>query len=115
MISVTVAMLVSYALNYRVVFRNNDAKHGKKLVLFIAITMFGLFILQNVVIYVCVHSFTVPANLVSDALVKAGIDLNQNFILLNTAKVLATVVTMVWNFLMYRRFVFGPAKERQSL
>lgn len=114
MISVSVAMLVSYALNYRIVFRNTDAKHGQKLVLFVAITMFGLFILQNLVIYLFVHTFTGPASIVSDILSKLGIELSQNFILLNTAKILATVVTMIWNFLMYRKFVFGPAKPTRS-
>lgn len=114
MVSVSIAMLVSYALNYRIVFRNTDSGHSKKLVLFISITMFGLFILQNLVIYIFVHTFTGPANLVSDILSKLGIELSQNFILLNTAKVIATIVTMIWNFLMYRKFVFGPAKPSKS-
>lgn len=110
MISVSLAMLVSYALNYRVVFRNTDSGHGKKLVVFVAITMFGLFILQNLIIYIMVHLFTEPASLASSVLNYLRINLDEQFILLNTAKIFATVVTMIWNFLMYRKYVFGPAK-----
>ncbi len=109
-ISVSIAMIVSYALNYRIVFRNTDAGHGKKLVLFVAITVFGLFILQNLIIYLFVHTLTGPANLVSDILNTVGINVSKDFILLNTAKVFATIATMIWNFTMYRKFVFGPAK-----
>jgi putative flippase GtrA len=107
-ISVSIAMLVSYGLNHKVVFRYKGKDHAKKLVIFIAITAFGLFVLQNLIIYVLMHLFTWPGNTATSvvhALVLTSF--NKEFITLNFAKVVATAVTMVWNYFMYKKFVFN--------
>lgn len=111
-VSVTLAMIVSYMLNYHVVFRQKSANHTKKIILFFAITGFGMWILQNLVIYIFVHWFIQPGALVKNIFDFIGLDgLTKDFAILNTAKVLGTVVTLLWNFFMYKRFVFTDTPE----
>lgn len=114
-LSVAVAMIISYWLNYHVVFRQTSQNHIFKLITFFTITSFGLFVIQNVIIYLLVHLVTLPADIVFSATQAIGLDMFSNeFILLNTAKLVGTVVTMVWNFLMYRRFVFTDHQKSAS-
>lgn len=108
MISVSVAITVSYLLNHAVVFRQvgqgNNHKH--KIMLFIVITLVGAFIIQNVVIYLFVHAITFPAAIVQSITDAIGFNFSEEFVLLNTAKLAATACTMAWNYLLYRKYVF---------
>jgi putative flippase GtrA len=107
-ISVSIAMLVSYMLNHQVVFRYEGKNHAKKFLIFIAISAFGLLVLQNLVIYSLVHLFTWPADVLTTLIHGIGFkSLTNEFITLNFAKAVGTGVTMVWNYFMYRRFVFN--------
>lgn len=111
-ISVSIAMLISYGLNHKVVFRHKGTGHLKKLFLFILITAFGLFVLQNLTIYCLAHLFTWPANVATSIIHGIGITHpSKEFITLNFAKAIATGVTMVWNYSMYKKFVFND-KDR---
>lgn len=89
-ISTTVAFLVSFAANRSYTFRSKgDAK--KQFLPFVTVTLFGLWVLQPIII-----SLSTPA-------------LEEMFdpsLSLFAAKVAATVVTLVWNYLLYKRFVF---------
>lgn len=106
-ISVSIAMFVSYMLNHHFVFRYKNKDYAKKLTLFIAITAFGLFVIQNLVIHTLVHPFTFPADLVITIINGIGVhNFSDDFIILNFAKAAATGITMVWNYLMYKNFVF---------
>jgi putative flippase GtrA len=106
-ISVTLAMAVSYVLNYHVVFRQKTANHAKRVLLFLLVTAFGLWILQNGVIYIFVHWFTWPASVAKSTFDLVGLhSFTKDFAILNTAKVFGTVVSLLWNFFMYKRLVF---------
>jgi len=114
-ISVSVAMLVSYTLNRRLVFRYEGKDHAKKLLLFIAITAFGLFVLQNLIIYTLAHLITWPASVATSIIHGIGFtNVSKDFITLNFAKAIATAVTMVWNYFMYRKFVFNNTPDKQK-
>lgn len=116
-ISVTLAMMVSYMLNYHVVFRQKSADHIKKIILFFIITAFGLWVLQNSVIYVFVHWLTWPGTVVKSVFDLIGLSsITKDFAILNTAKVLGTFVSLLWNFFMYKHFVFTdqPATKQKS-
>jgi putative flippase GtrA len=108
MISVSVAITVSYILNHAVVFRQvgegND--HKRRVALFVAITLVGAFVIQNLVIYLFVHVVTLPANILQSITDALGLNFSIAFVTLNTAKLAATVCTMVWNYLLYRKYVF---------
>ena len=100
-------MIVSYLLNKSIVFQQQDKHRVVKITQFIIITAFGLFVLQNGIIYLLVHHFNFFGNLIASLVQAVGLSgLSQNFINLNTAKILATVVTLTWNYFMYRYVVF---------
>lgn len=105
-ISVSIAMGFSYILNNFVVFNQKNEEHTRKLLSFIVVTGFGMFILQNLTIFVFTNYVTWPADIVLRLFNLANIDLSREFIILNTAKVIGTAVNMTWNFLMYKKFVF---------
>jgi putative flippase GtrA len=110
-ISVTIAMLVSYSLNHYVVFRQSNENHARKFVLFIIITAFGLFAIQNLIIYFFVHIFTWPGNVATNVLHFIGLNqLSKAFVILNFAKAIASAATLVWNYFMYKKFVFTKSK-----
>ena len=93
-LSTFTAMTLSYVLNSGFVF---SAKRTKRnLVAFFVVTLVGLWVVQNAVLY-----FLVNSN-----------DLFQdNIIMTNLAKVLATTVSMTWNFLLYKFIVFKTNNE----
>ena len=57
-ISVSVAMAVSYRLNHGFVFKTSKKKSAKNVAHFVLITAFGLYILQNIVIYIVTRDFS---------------------------------------------------------
>jgi putative flippase GtrA len=106
-ISVTVAMTLSYLLNKSVVFKYEKGHQVGKIAKFIVVTAFGLFVLQNGIIYLLVHKFAFPGNLAITIIHDIGLTgLSHSFISLNIAKALATAVTLIWNYFMYRYVVF---------
>ncbi len=117
MISVSVAITVSYLLNHTVVFKQvgEGHDHRKRIMLFVAITLVGAFIVQNVVIYLFVHVITFPAAILQSITDALGFNFSKEFIALNTAKLAATACTMVWNYLLYRKYVFiNPVTKEQK-
>ncbi len=65
----------------------------QKAVKFLAITLFGLWVLQNMII-VGFKAVFGPLIVSPDATLLVG-------------KLLATCASLVWNYLMYRKFVFN--------
>ncbi len=108
MMSVSVAITISYLLNHSIVFKQvgEGSDHKRRIALFVVITLTGAFIIQNLVIYLFVHIITFPASMAQSITGLLGLNLTTAFVLLNTAKLAATVCTMVWNYLLYRKFVF---------
>jgi len=101
-LSASVLSLLSYILNRNVVFRDKAHDELKTLVLYFASVAIGIFVLQSAVLFVLgngvlegvYNSIGVKDNALNELLAT------------NTAKVIAGFGTMVWNFLVQRRFVF---------
>ena len=111
-ISVSVAMLISFFLNKQIVFRDSGQSYVKKMILFIVITALGLYVIQNIVIAIMIHYLTWPASVCSDLLHSIGFkQLSDTFITLNFAKVIATGFSLVWNFFMYKKYIFSGNTE----
>ena len=91
-ISTAVAFLFSFSANRRYTFQATSGHVGKQITLFIVVTFFGLWAIQPVIIL-----------LVEPQIISLG---SSEWIALITAKLLATIVTMVWNFVLYSRVVF---------
>lgn len=94
-ISTSSALIFSFFANKKFTFRNKEKMSKKQLTYFLVITLFGLWVIQPIIITI------------TSILLKSW--LSDVRILLVIEKLLATCVTLVWNYLLYRKFVF---KER---
>ena len=86
------AFVVSFFLNKKYTFKTTDTNVARELVLFIVVTLFGLWVLQSLVINltlpISVHLF------------------HDQTLALFASKLLATGVSLIWNYLLYNRLVF---------
>lgn len=104
-ISTTVAMLFSFAANKKLVFQSKGAvvKQG---VLFFLVTAFGLYILQTGTIKLLTEVWLAPVALGVAAAHLIGIHGHDQFLIKNGAKAIGTVVSLTWNYIMYKKVVF---------
>jgi len=100
-ISTSVALSFSFYANKTFTFKDDNKNLKTKMVTFLAITLFGLWVLQPIIITIAKSIFD-------------PILANTNIILL-IGKFAATCVTLVWNYLMYRKFVFKKPNIGQEL
>lgn len=91
-ISTTTAFCFSFFANKKYTFQSTDANVAKEIALFIAVTLFGLWVLQTLVIQI-----------ILPLVASFGWAYDVNLLI---AKLCATVVTLVWNYVMYSRVVF---------
>jgi len=91
-ISTSVALIFSFFANKKFTFKNNSQKNKQQFALFILISLTGLWIIQPIII-----TLTSPS---------IYLIVNNNKITLLTTKAMATCVTLIWNYLLYNRFVF---------
>lgn len=101
-VSASVAMIFSFFANRHVVF---DAKAGdakRQAMAFIAVTVTSVYLIQNLVIFILAEIWTWPLDTAYDII---GI-LEQEVFITNGAKVAATLASLVWNFILYKKVVF---------
>ena len=91
-ISTSIALIFSFFANQKYTFQSSNKFNSSKFAIFLIITLFGLWVLQPLII-----------NFVSSLLISYSFDKNINLLI---SKLFATLVTLVWNYLLYRRFVF---------
>ena len=84
--------MFSFILNKNYAFESKDGNVRREFVLFVLVTLFGLWVIQNIIIW-----------LVMPILINFGLDENTALLF---AKLAATAVSMVWNYLLYDRLVF---------
>ena len=87
--------IISFLMNKKITFKsvsNNKKELIREMVLFILVTLFGLWVIQNIVI-----STTMP---IFENLLK-----NKRISLL-LSKLIATVFSLIWNFILYKKVVF---------
>lgn len=90
------AFCFSFVANKKYTFRTNGTSVIREMMLFAFFTLFGLWVLQSVVIH-----FALP--------VTQGMFEVREVALL-AAKLMATLVSTVWNFVTYSKFVFVHKK-----
>lgn len=104
--STSAALAVSFILNKRFTFRNSGSSH-RSIVPFIAVTLTGLWILQPLIIYSVIAISNIGS--IRDLLVPI---LNDYAMLQSLAgKIIATPATLIWNFVLYKRFVFTSPRK----
>jgi putative flippase GtrA len=91
-VSTSMALIFSFFANKTFTFKDSGKNTGAKFASFFIITLFGLWIMQPIIIE--------GTRLLIEPWVT-----NKYFVLL-IGKVLASIITLVWNYLMYRKFVF---------
>lgn len=109
LISGTVAMIVSFLLNANFTFRVRHVS-SRRTVYFFAITIFGLFVIRPIILKILTDSWHWPANFAYSVTHFLHLPLSQSFDERNVALVAAILVVLVYNYLMYKKFVFIDEK-----
>lgn len=96
-ISTGIAFIVSFFLNKSFTFKNKSKNVYKQFAAFLIVTIIGLWVLQPIIIW----GFSAAT---------ASLNLNEHLSLL-IAKLIATVVSLVWNYILYAKFVFKKDEQ----
>ncbi len=97
-ISTGIAFIFSFFVNKSFTFKSSGGNVKKQFILFILVTMAGLWIIQPIIITLVTG--TLSSFIESD-----------NITLL-VAKLIASVASLIWNYIFYSRFVFKKAPEQ---
>ena len=96
-ISTFVTFLFSFFANKKYTFKSTSQNLKKQFLLFAAVTLFGLWVIQTIIIAIITPIFI-------------NFGLNKSLALL-ISKLAATIVSLVWNYVLYSRIVFKDAKN----
>lgn len=105
-ISTTVAMMFSFLANKKLVFKKHDGHFVKQAIIFYAVTAFGLYVIQTGTIHLLTQIWYLPIHMVLRIAHLAGVVNHDEFLIKNSAKAAATLLSLTWNFLMYKKVVF---------
>lgn len=97
-ISTSIALIFSFFVNRSFTFKSTSDNKKKQFALFIVVTLFGLWVLQPIVITLVSYAVT-PLHL-------------NNSLVLFGAKIIATCVSLVWNYIFYSRIVFKKIGDK---
>ena len=92
-ISTGAAFIFSFFMNRKYTFQSNSKHIVREIILFIAITLFGLWVIQNIIIWLLAPIFVAQFS-ASDEIATL------------VAKLFATIASLTWNYIMYDRVVF---------
>ncbi len=108
LISTTVAMLISFVLNRGFVFNATGGNIYIQSAEFFAVTAFGLYVLQSLVIYFLLEVWEWPVEFAWKVVQAVKLDkyMSHDFVRKNAAKAAATLVSLTWNYLMFSFIVF---------
>lgn len=94
--STGITFINSFGLNKKITFKSvskNKKELVREMTLFIIVTLFGLWIIQGVIIFLTLPFF--------ESILK-----NQKISLL-ISKLIATTFSLIWNFILYKKVVFN--------
>ena len=97
-ISTGVAFIFSFFVNKSFTFKSTGGNVKKQFALFIIITIFSLWVIQPLII-TGISMLLTPTGWMSG-------------IILFVAKIIATIASLIWNYVFYSRFVFKNEKEK---
>jgi putative flippase GtrA len=106
-LSTTVAMTFSFFANRQLVFEPGRGSMARQAAVFFAVTAFGLYIIQNGIIHLLTSEWRGPLEWGTHIVRQGGIKLfSDAFWINNGAKAVATVASLTWNYIMYKKVVF---------
>lgn len=91
-ISSVSAFVFSFVANKKYTFKSTGANLQREIALFVAVTLFGLLVIQNTLIW-----------LLQPVVASLGLDTQTSLVI---AKLVATVASLTWNYVLYSRVVF---------
>ena len=94
--STGITFINSFSLNKKITFKSvskNKKELVREMTLFIIVTLFGLWVIQGVIIFLTLPFF--------ESILK-----NQKISLL-ISKLIATTFSLIWNFILYKKVVFN--------
>ena len=106
-VSTTLAMIFSFSANKKMVFKPGKGSFVRQAVIFFAVTAFGLYVLQLGTIKLLTDIWLAPISIGLAVAHFVGIVGHDQFLAKNGAKAAATVVSLVWNYVMYKKVVFA--------
>lgn len=122
--SSVIAMINSYILNRRWVFRSQEPDLVAESLRFFSTTIVGVFVIQNLLTQVFASDFQYFGRAAFSFLELVGlsdlqfsfldrtIGFTESFTIKTVAFGLATLASLIWNFLTYRYWAFGRARSR---
>ncbi len=99
-LSTGISMVFSFFGNKKYTFKNTNEQKKRQFVLFIIVTVVGVWVVQPLVIWIVSH-FLDPY-------------MTNKSIELFIAKLIATGASLVWNYLLYSRLVFKKHHNEHS-
>lgn len=103
--STTVTFVISFFLNKKITFKSetqNKKDIAREMVLFTIITLFGLWVIQNIII-----SITKPIIIYYFGDINIlFVNISQNNFAILTSKIIGTIFSLIWNFILYKKVVF---------
>ena len=96
-ISTGTAFVFSFFVNKSFTFKSTGGNAKKQFAIFLSVTLFGLWVIQPVII------FFVSAPL--------SVFIGSESLVLLIAKLIASVASLTWNYLFYSRLVFKKVAE----
>ncbi len=100
-ISTTTAMVTSFGLNKKVVFRTGEGSLARQLVLFFAVTLSAVWLVQSGVMFVIFQLLAISTQW-------------HETIILNIAKLGGICAGLVWNYIWYSKVVFRHANQPEK-
>ena len=94
-ISTSVSFLFSFFANKKYTFKSTSKNLKKQFILFTIVTLFGLWVIQTIIIAAITPVFT---------------NINKPAALL-ISKLIATAASLIWNYTLYSRVVFKKSKN----
>ena len=106
--STTVAMTFSFFANRGWVFESKTRNVFKQALIFLTVTAFGLWILHTGAVYLLTQKWLFLGNFGVSVAKILGLShfFSAEFIKINIAKVVGILVSMTWNYMMYKKVVF---------
>lgn len=109
-ISTSVTFLISFILNKKITFKS-EAKTKRELaremLLFTIVTLFGLWVIQSVVILATEPIFLA----VFGDFQIFSVNFTKEKLALFAAKIIATLFSLTWNFILYKKVVFKEPQQ----
>ena len=96
-ISTSVSFLFSFFANKQYTFKSTSKNLKRQFLLFTIVTLFGLWVIQTIIIAATTPVFT-------------NLDINKPAALL-ISKLIATAASLIWNYTLYSRVVFKKPKN----